>query len=249
MTDLPTALGRAAIYISENPEKVVRFSLKTLSSLSKTGEASIVRLCHLAGFEGFSDFKLALASELAVREQAGRTDEEGERHHLITLAEELAASINRTAEGLDPLLLEMVAHRLKQSVRIDVYGSGVSGIIAELFSYRLLRAGLNAHALRDITLATEIANGLGPTAAAIAISESGVTANTVEFLRSARTAGAHAIAVTCQPRSALAKQADVILPMARLSIPAYGGYINAVPRAVYIAEALAGAVGPIKHLD
>ncbi|MEI9424770.1 MurR/RpiR family transcriptional regulator [Mesorhizobium sp. Cs1299R1N1] len=242
--DLPTALARAAVYIVENPEKVVRYSLKELSKFTKTGEASIVRLCHIAGFEGFSEFKLALAGQLAIRRTAGVQAAGDEQHPVIAMGHELARSIDHTVDGIDLSEIERVGRRLGKTVRIDVFGSGVSGIIAELFAYRLLRAGLNAHAIRDITLANEVANGLDARAAAIAISESGVTANTVEFLRSARSAGAYTVAVTCHSRSDLARTADAVLLMARLNIPAYGGYINAVPRAVYVAEALSAFASP-----
>lgn len=241
---LPNVLARTALYIVENPEKVVRFSLKELSGLCRAGEASIVRLCQMSGFDGFSDFKLALAGELAVRDTTGTEAAPKDEHQLLTLAGELARSVTRTAEGLDLALVQQVAERLRPLHRIDVYGSGVSGIIAELFSYRLLRSGLNAHALRDVALAHEVANGLGRHSAAIAISDSGVTLNTVDFLRTARAAGAYCVAVTCHPRSALARHADAVLPMAKLNIAAYGGYINAVPRAVYIAEAIAALAAP-----
>jgi DNA-binding MurR/RpiR family transcriptional regulator len=109
-----------------------------------------------------------------------------------------------------------------------------------------LRAGLNAHAIRDITLAHEVANGLTTSSAAIAISESGVTANTIDFLRVARSTGAFTLAITCNIRSPLAKQADAVLPMAKLKIPAYGGFINTVPRAVYLAEAMAALLTPVE---
>ncbi|PZM12973.1 MurR/RpiR family transcriptional regulator [Rhizobium tubonense] len=242
--DLPTATARAAIYIVENADKVVRFSLKDLSKFSKAGEASIVRLCQLAGFSGFSDFKLALAAELAVRQRQPDIHNTGDGDSLSKLGHELARSIVATVELTEQSVLQKIASRLVLVNRIDLFGSGVSGIIAELFSYRLLRAGLNAHAIRDITLAHEVANGLGPTSAAIAISESGVTANTLDFLRVARSAGAFTVAVTCQARSPLAKHADAVLLMAKLNIPAYGGFINSVPRAVYLAEALAALISP-----
>ena len=240
LNELPPALARAAIYVVENPEKVVRYALKELSELCQSGEASIVRLCQAAGSEGFSEFKIALASELATRGMGEKP--EAPRHALQALADELGGSITRTAEAIDMSQLKAVTKRLIKAGRIDIFGAGVSGIIAELFSYRLLRAGLNAHAIRDITLAQEVANGLGATSAAIAISDSGITPNTVEFLKSARLAGAYTVAVTCNASSPLAKQAAAVLTMSKLGIPAYGGYINAVPRAVLIAEAIAGLI-------
>ena len=89
---------------------------------------------------------------------------EGPRHVLQELADELGGSITRTAEAIDMNQLKSVTKRLAKAGRIDIFGAGVSGIIAELFSYRLLRAGLNAHAIRDIVLAREVANGPRPRA-------------------------------------------------------------------------------------
>lgn len=244
--DLPAAAARAAVYIVENAEKVVRYSLKDLSKFSKAGEASIVRLCQTAGFTGFSDFKLALAADLALKTVHGDPQRAEDGHGLSDIGHELARSIVATAELTDEERLKTIAFRISKCNRIDLFGAGVSGIIAELFSYRLLRAGLNAHALRDITLAHEVANGLSASSAAIAISESGVTTNTVDFLRVARSTGAFTLAITCNTRSPLAKQADAVLPMAKLTIPSYGGVINTVPRAVYVAEALGALVAAMK---
>jgi DNA-binding MurR/RpiR family transcriptional regulator len=241
--DLSTAAAQAALYIVENAEKVVGYSLKDLSGFSRTGEATIVRLCQTAGFSGFSDFKLALAAELAVRRAGAHLPVPVDGgSQLPTIAEELARSITATAEMTDMAQLQDLATRLRGCNRIDLFGAGVSGIVADIFSYRLLRGGLNAHAIRDVDLAHEVANGLTAASAAIAISESGITANTLDFLKVARSAGAYTIAVTCNSCSPLAKQADTVLVMAKLNIPAYGGFVNSVPRAVYLAEALAAFI-------
>lgn len=236
---LSPALARAAKYALENPEKLVRYSLREWSEYARVGEASIVRLCHLAGTNGFSDFRIAAAQELALRDAADATRPNVAAGHLDHLADGLARSIMETLTALDRATLEYVSKRLVAATRIDIFGSGVSGIVAELFSYRLLRAGLNAHTIRDPVLAHEVAHGLGDHAAALAISESGVTVGTVEFLRSARAAGAFTIAVTCNSASPLAGQADAVLIVAKLSLPAYGSTIATVPRTVLVAEAIA----------
>lgn len=240
--DLPAAAARAAVYIVENAEKVVRYSLKDLSKFSRSGEASIVRLCQTAGFSGFSDFKLALAADLALKTAHSDPQRADDGQGLSDIGRELARSIVATAELTDEERLKTIASRIFRCNRIDLFGAGVSGIIAELFAYRLLRAGLNAHALRDITLAHEVANGLSASSAAIAISESGVTANAVDFLRVARSTGAFTLAITSNTRSPLAKLAEAVLPMAKLTIPSYGGVINTVPKAVYVAEALGALI-------
>lgn len=237
----PGALARAAQYIVENPEKVVYQSLAELSDYSKVGQASIVRLCRELGFDGFTDFKLALSADIALR-AARDPQEPPERDPLTRIADLLCASISDTRALLEAAKLRRIAQRLKGARRIDLFGAGVSGMIGELIGYRLLRLGFNANAMRDPILAHEVSGGLGPKATAIAVSQSGTTPDTVQFLKNARDAGAFTVAMTCQPKAALAKVAAETLVMARLHEPTYGGPITDVPRAVLVAEALALAL-------
>ena len=237
----PGALARAAQYIVENPEKVVYQSLAELSDYAKAGQASIVRLCRELGFEGFTEFKLALSADLALRD-ARSPEAEGEPDPLSRLAGLLCTSITETRMLLEEARLRRIADRLADSHRVDLFGAGVSGMIGELIGYRLLRLGYNANALRDPVLAHEVSGGLGPRATAIAVSQSGTTAETVKFLKHARDAGAFTVALTCHPKSTLAKVARETLVMARLHEPSYGGPITDVPRAVLVAEALALAL-------
>lgn len=238
----PTALVRAAQYIVENPEKVIHQSLAELSTYSQTGQASIVRLCQELGFEGYTQFKIALAADVALRGEGTLPLPSGPDKPLDALSELLCDSITRTRELLSEEDLHRAAHGLSKAVRIDLFGSGVSGMIADLIAYRLLRLGRHATSMRDAVLAHEISGGLGPGTAAIAVSQSGETPETIKFLKFARDAGAFTVAITCHGKSPLAKAADATLRMARLREPTYGGPISDVPRAVLVAEALALAL-------
>lgn len=233
----PTALVRAAHYILENPEKVIHQSLAELSTYSETGQASIVRLCQELGYDGFTQFKIALSADLARRDTTPAP--EGPSDPLDQMSQLLCDSITRTRELIGEAELRHVADGLSKAVRIDLFGSGVSGMIADLIAYRLLRQGLHANSVRDAVLAHEISGGLGKQTAAIAVSQSGATPDTVKFLRYAHDAGAFTVAITCHPKSPLAKAADETLRMARLKEPTYGGPVTDVPRAVFVAEALA----------
>lgn len=239
----PTALVRAARYILENPEKVIHQSLAELSTYSETGQASIVRLCQELGFEGFTQFKIALSADIALR-GAGNVSR-GPVGPLDELSGLLCDSIMRTRELLTPEDLKRAALGLSKAVRIDLFGAGVSGIIADLLAYRLLRLGRHANSMRDAVLAHEIRSGLGSGTAAIAVSQSGETPDTVKFLKFARDAGAFTVAITCHAKSPLAKTADATLRMARLKESTYGGPISDVPRAILVAEALAIALGQV----
>jgi DNA-binding MurR/RpiR family transcriptional regulator len=243
----PSALARAARYIFENPEKVVYQSLNDLSTYSKSGQASILRLCRDLGFTGFTEFKIALAAELAVQTAKPRPAAAFDSDPLSELSSSLSDSITETRELLSRSILERVAKRLIAARRIDLYGTGVSGFAAEIIGYRLLRVGLHANGMRDHELAHEVANGLGPNTAAIAVSSSGVTLATVEFLQFAQNAGAFTVALTSNPASAVAKSAQAVLHVARLRQPLSAGHVNDLPRFVFVAEALAETVKRLRR--
>lgn len=241
LDELPDALARIAKYIIENPEKVVYQSLVDLTQYAKSGQASVVRLCQELGFKGFSEFKLALAAELARRPAADLGTSDG-LAAVRQLVGGLSASLEDTATLIDLALVDKIAARLVESRRIDIYGSGVSGIAGEIVAYRLLRLGLNAQSFRDPNLAHEVANGLTAGCTAIAISESGITPDTVEFLRCARSSGAYTVAIGCRPRSALAEFSNDMLRMAYGNPPSTGGATTVVTRVVLVAEILAQTI-------
>ena len=241
LDELPDALARIAKYVIENPEKVVYQSLVDLTQYAKSGQASVVRLCQELGFKGFSEFKLALNAELARRPEVDLTSSEGASaiKHLVG---GVVTSLEDTASLIDHALVDKIADRLAASRRIDIYGSGVSGIAGEVVAYRLLRLGLNAQSFRDANLAHEVANGLSSGCMAIAISESGITPDTVEFLRCAHSSGAHTISVICRTKSPLAEFSDDMIRMAYGNPPSTGGATTVVPRVVIVAEILAQAI-------
>ncbi|QPH54780.1 MurR/RpiR family transcriptional regulator [Pontivivens ytuae] len=238
----PTALAKAAGYILENPELAIHQSVAELSSHAKVGQASVVRLCRELGFRGYTDFKLALSADLAKRQSQTVEAPVGIRTQLDETADTLCRSILDTTALLNRDMLEVSATRILEATRIDLFGLGVSGIVAELLGYRLLRVGLTANAMRDPALAQEVSGGLGPHAVVIAVSQSGTTTETVNFARSAAEKGSFVIAVTCHPKSPLARLSNAYLQMAKLDQPSYGGPITDVPRAVMVGEALSHAI-------
>ena len=241
MADLPDALARIALYIVENPEKVLYASVADLSRHAQSGQASVIRLCHDLGFAGYSEFKVALAQELA--KQPAKTGDpsswEAWRDHLV---DGIGASMRNTAELVDLRELRRVTARFPRARRIDIYGAGVSGMAGEILAYRLLRLGITAHCFRDPTMAHEVANGLGSDCTAVGISASGVTPDTVEFLRMAKQAGAHAVAICCRPESTLGEIADDVLQVAFVDPPSTGGSTTGVPRIIVLVEMIAGVL-------
>lgn len=238
---LPRALASAAKYVLDSPEKVVHQTIRELASFSGSSEASIMRLCRMLDYSGYRDFKIALASELALRPVGdGVAADDGD--HLRALAEAHAASVLSSAELIDAEHLAWVAEKLIAARRIEIYGAAVSGLVAEIFAYNLRRLGLNAFAYSDPNYALEVMDTLGGDDVAIAVSGSGATADTVRLAERVRTRGVHTIAMTGALGSALTRHADGVLVTLRRESPVTGGEIPASTAQLFVVDAVVGAV-------
>ncbi|NKN09882.1 MurR/RpiR family transcriptional regulator [Rhizobium laguerreae] len=241
--DYPNALARVAQYVLENPKRAVRQSLGELSAASQSGQATIFRLCRELGFKGFTDFKLALAAEIGHRE----TEPDRGVSLTVNSLDEVASLINRsvlnTRQLLQPELVASAAPLLLNARHVNIYGSGDSGLAGEVLFHRLRRMGVRVRVFANVGYAHEAAEAMTKEDAAIAVSQSGASPDTVEFLRRAHQTGAFSLAITCHPKSSLAKVSDVVLQMARMPQPGLSEQMIGMPRIVFIAEALAIAIG------
>ncbi|MEX2696267.1 MurR/RpiR family transcriptional regulator [Rhizobium mongolense] len=239
---LPNALARIAKYILENPEKVLHHSVAELGEFASSGEASILRLCRQIGFSGFRDFKLALAAEIG-RPGVPSAASENADGALKLLHDTMAQNLGIAHSNVDPETLTKVAAALAASRRIDLYGAGMSGVTAELLAYRLLRVGLTAVAFRNSNMAHEVANGLGRRCVAIGFSISGLSVDTVQFLKGARSAGALTVAITNRARSPLSEVADFTLQASGLHDRPIGGTLTPMVGKIFVIESVMLALG------
>ncbi|NUP15256.1 MAG: MurR/RpiR family transcriptional regulator, partial [Streptomyces sp.] len=116
-----------------------------------------------------------------------------------------------TAAGLDTVQLAAAVTAAATARRIDVYGVGASGLVAQDLGQKLLRIGLIAHAHSDPHLAVTNAVQLRAGDVAIAITHSGATGDVIEPLRGAFERGATTVAITGRPDSSVTQYADHVL--------------------------------------
>ncbi|NLY64950.1 MAG: MurR/RpiR family transcriptional regulator [Alcaligenaceae bacterium] len=247
LAGLSDVASRVGQYILANPEKVVHQTVAELAEFTHSGQASVVRLCRQLGFNGFSDFKLALMAELATTSQQSLADSHHDDSHSNALMQRLVTSMQSTTFALDPAKMRKAAQYMVKARRIDIFGSGVSGIVAQLVAYRLMRLGLPAQAFQDPVLAHEVMTGVDKSCVALVISESGLTMETVEFLKIARSVNAKSIAVTGRVNSPVAKAADLVLLAVPVEPLTYGGDISPAIAKVYLAEMLATYITEALH--
>lgn len=214
---LSPSLQRVAAQIQEDPGRVITQTISELAASSGSSVASVVRFCRAIGLAGYSQLRVALATELG-KESAQFSDLPGygaeiaESDSLVELAGKISSlevmAIQQTVENLDFDSLSKIAHAVDSAARTLLFGISASQLVALDLSQKLLRIGRHAYAPNDPHEAWALsALNVGNTAAG-AFSHRGETEETVRFLEIARESGATTFAVTSNPDSPLAQVAE-----------------------------------------
>ena len=202
--------------ITGNPALVLRSSVSEVADQAGTSESTVIRACQALGFKGFHDLKLALASDLTTQRLDSDDLERAEGIGSRTARENIPGLVLRNSaralqdaqRTLDVDAYSHAVDTLAGAQRILVIGNGTSTAPAQDAAYRLATLGLVVHAPTDVFGQDLAARGLTERDAALAISHTGATKETLNAARSAHRAGARVVAVTSHLRSPLTAQAD-----------------------------------------
>lgn len=204
-----------ARFIQEHPQRVVQMGITELASEAKASTATISRFCKTFRFNGYPDFKMKLAAELAQLPAADSYQDIVAGNPLERIVSAIEAnhlrSIADTTRLLDMKQLEAALRGLQQARRIDLYGVATSGIVAQDFYQKLVRIGKNAQAFTDTHLQITAASNLAAGDVAFAISYSGETPETIDALSCAKENGALTISLTKYGKNTLAGMSDIAL--------------------------------------
>lgn len=218
---LARAEQRVAHVVLDNPASVAHRSITEVAESAGTSETTVTRFCKAIGVGGYPELRLALAAATAGPTALRERELGGEIRpgdDLIRVARKVAfadaTAIEETAAQLDMSALASVVDVLVKARRIDLYGIGLSAFVAADFQHKLNRIGRVALAWSDPHTALTAAAVLTPGDAAIGVSHTGSTTDTVDFLAEAARHGATTIAVTNYPRSAITEVASHVITTA-----------------------------------
>ena len=219
MPSLPPAERRVAQGILEQPADVVSLSIGAMAQRASTSEATVVRLSKRAGFAGYPDLRLALATQVG-RATAQRSipivgPDVGPDDALADIVTKVGVldtqAIAETIEQLDVDRLATVVEAVANGRRIELYGIGASGLVATDLEHKLRRIGLPAATSTDGHAAMTSAAVVTSADVALGISHSGETLDVIDPIRVARESGATTVAITNFAGSTLAGTADLVL--------------------------------------
>jgi RpiR family carbohydrate utilization transcriptional regulator len=200
---------------------VVHGSFPEVAAEAGVSQPTVARFCHAMGFAGFREFKLRLAESLA--QSLAQSEGSGVPfvHRDVAADDSTAAAATKVfdraiaslidaRQHIDGTAMQRAVEILARARKIDFYGAGNSGIVAQDAQHKFFRLGAPAAAYSDAHVQAMSASLLGKGDAVVAISGSGRSADVIRAATIARESGATIIALTA-PDSPLAKLAHTAL--------------------------------------
>jgi RpiR family transcriptional regulator, carbohydrate utilization regulator len=204
---------RVASFFQAHAARLPDLTITDIARAAEVSEPTVGRICQALGFSGYRDFriKLARASGMSVGHiPADVAADDMPSDIARKVIDQSLAALQRLREQIQPQAVTDAVALLSRASRIEFYGHGNSGIVAQDAQHKFFRLGIPAIAYVDSHVHAMSAALLSRLDAVLAVSRSGRTSELVrsaEILKERRTP-----LVTIAPNgSPLARLANVNL--------------------------------------
>jgi RpiR family transcriptional regulator, carbohydrate utilization regulator len=191
-----------------------------LADRAHVSKPTVVRFCRSVGYDGLADFKLKLAGTVneGVPFVHRAVDEDDKPGDLIVKVIDNAVSAllkyrnDATGHAFDRAI-SALTEAVRKGRRIEFYGVGNSGIVAQDAQHKFFRLGVSAIACSDGHVQVMSATMLQPGDCAVVISNSGRSRDLIDVVDIARRKGATVIVITCSgsPLAQMAQGSNLVL--------------------------------------
>jgi RpiR family transcriptional regulator, carbohydrate utilization regulator len=200
---LPPAEQRVAKLVLADPRSFTALPVAELAVRAQVSKPTVVRFCRSVGYDGLSDFKRKLAGSVneGVPFVHRAVDEDDKPNDIVVKVIDNAVSAllkyrNDAAGHAFERALSALATAGKSGRRIEFYGVGNSGIVAQDAQHKFFRLGVHAMAISDSHVQVMSATMLQPGDCIVIISNSGRSRDLIDVAEIARKKGATTIFIT-----------------------------------------------------
>ena len=214
LNELSVAERKVAECALAEPKWFVHAAVADIAERATVSQPTVIRFCRSLGYKGLPEFKLALSAGIGhdgmpfVHEELNADDDMGEVMEKVL--GNTAAAILGARRFLNQGELEKAVALFLRARRIEFYGVGNSGIVAQDAQHKFFRFGLSVVAYSDLHIQLMAAAVLSKMDVAVLISNSGASAELLDVATTAKENGAAVIALT-RDGSPLAQVADCVL--------------------------------------
>ena len=203
MPSLAPAEQRVGKLVLADPRAFANLPVSELANRSHVSKPTVVRFCRSMGYDGLSDFKLKLAGSVSegvpfIHRSVDVDDKTSDV--AVKVIDNTVAAFLKYRNDVSFLVLEQAVKVLVETQisnrRIEFYGVGNSGIVAQDAQHKFFRLGLNTIAYSDGHMQVMSASMLQPGDCVVIISNSGRTRDLMDACDIARQRGATTIVIT-----------------------------------------------------
>ena len=203
LPSLAPAEQRVGKLVLQDPRAFANLPVTQLADRAHVSKPTVVRFCRSVGYDGLSDFKLKLAGSVSegvpfIHRSVDVDDKTTDVMVKVidnTVAAFLKYRKDASASALDQAV-QALAQTHSTGKRIEFYGVGNSGIVAQDAQHKFFRLGMNTIAYSDGHMQVMSASMLGQGDCVVVISNSGRTRDLMDACDIAKKRGATTIVIT-----------------------------------------------------
>jgi RpiR family carbohydrate utilization transcriptional regulator len=203
LPSLAPAEQRVGKLVLQDPRAFANLPVTELADRAHVSKPTVVRFCRSVGYDGLSDFKLKLAGSVSegvpfIHRSVDADDKTNDV--AVKVIDNTVAAFLKYRNDASSFALDQAAQALAEThatgKRIEFYGVGNSGIVAQDAQHKFFRLGMNVIAYSDGHMQVMSASMLGKGDCVVVISNSGRTRDLMDACDIARKRGATAIVIT-----------------------------------------------------
>jgi RpiR family carbohydrate utilization transcriptional regulator len=203
LPSLAPAEQRVGKLVLQDPRAFANLPVTQLADRAHVSKPTVVRFCRSVGYDGLSDFKLKLAGSVSegvpfIHRSVDADDKTTDV--MVKVIDNTVAAFLKYRNDASASALEQAVQALAQThstgKRIEFYGVGNSGIVAQDAQHKFFRLGMNTIAYSDGHMQVMSASMLGQGDCVVVISNSGRTRDLMDACDIAKKRGATTIVIT-----------------------------------------------------
>lgn len=203
LSSLAPAEQRVGKLVLTDPRAFANLPVGELADRAHVSKPTVVRFCRSMGYDGLSDFKLKLAGSVSegvpfIHRSVDVDDKTSDV--LVKVIDNTVAAFLRYRNDASTFAIDKAIEALaathKTGRRIEFYGAGNSGIVAQDAQHKFFRLGVNTIAYSDGHMQVMSASMVGPGDCVVIVSNSGRTRDLMDACDIARKNGATTIVIT-----------------------------------------------------
>ena len=203
LPSLAPAEQRVGKLVLADPRAFANLPITELADRAHVSKPTVVRFCRSVGYDGLSDFKLKLAGSVSegvpfVHRSVDVDDKTSDV--MVKVIDNTVAAFLKYRNDASSFAIQKATDALAAAEangnRIEFFGVGNSGIVAQDAQHKFFRLGVNTVAYSDGHMQVMSASMMGPGDGVVVISNSGRTRDLMDAVDIARKKGATTIVIT-----------------------------------------------------